>query len=162
MEETINEAKEYVETQVFDSLLKKNDHLTLICFAANAQVQFDQKLNTPREDLKAAIDELSGLQGLQHYTDIGNALDLLAATAEEHSNLGLPQYAIFVTDGLHDPPPDTKYPGKGRGVVSHPLLAFRKEVKYDNWRVWILGPDIEKRREELLAQAEETLSKIDE
>jgi Mg-chelatase subunit ChlD len=153
MEDEIGEAKEYVRSRIFDSLLKKQDHLTLMCFSADAQVLFEQSLDSPEENLQRAEELLADLNGKRHYTDIGNALDLLSEASGRHTDLDLPQYAIFITDGLHDPPPGTRYPGKGRGVVSHPLLEFRKETVRDGWRIWILGPDLSDKRQRILAQA---------
>jgi Mg-chelatase subunit ChlD len=155
MEDTITEAKEYVRERIFGTLLKEEDYLTLICFSRNAEVLYDRQLKDPRENLREAEELLAGLNGKRHYTDIGNALDLLQEASGQHADLDLPQYAIFITDGLHDPPPGTRYPGKGRGVVSHPLLETRKETVRDGWRIWILGPTLREDREEILAKAEE-------
>jgi hypothetical protein len=162
MEDAIEDAKEYVEQYIFNGLLKERDHLTLLCFSAEAQVLFERELDTLQEDIEAAMEKLSGLRGRQHYTDIGNAMDLLEKTAGAHASLELPQYAIVITDGLHDPPPGTRYPGKGRGVVQHPLLKTRKETVKENWRIWIVGPALQERSRELLAQRDEISSEEDE
>jgi hypothetical protein len=125
-------------------------------------VLFEQRVLSSGNNLEQAEAQLATLNGKRHYTDIGNALDLLAETAGNHSGMDLPQYAIFITDGLHDPPPGTRYPGKGRGVVQHPLLEVRKETVHDSWRVWILGPGLDEQRDKLLAKASDTVPETDD
>ncbi len=137
MVEEFSAVQDYVEGQVIQDLLQTGDYITVIAFYGDRQHVVSGIIGT---DLtKAKTSELiDSLAPDRHYTDIGSALDELNQTMEEVSRTGYPDYALLLTDGIHEGPPNSPYSGKTKSF-EHPMLRRVKRISRNNWRVEILA-----------------------
>jgi len=137
MVEEFSAVQSYVNGQVIEDLLQAGDSLTIIAFYGDIQHVVSGVIG--EELTKAKTKELiSPLAPDRHYTDIGSALDELKTTMEQGSRAGYPDYALLITDGIHEGPPDSPYPGK-TDHFEHPLLQRVKEISMNNWKIDILS-----------------------
>ena len=99
----------------FISSLPTGDYLSILGFnRTTSRLIVPQRLQDNREDLIKLVDSLPEPTPKQptapeQYTDIGKALEetIQELRAPEAPRL---QFVFFMTDGIHDPSPDSKYP----------------------------------------------------
>jgi len=137
MVEEFSAVQSYVNGQVLEDLLQAGDSLTIIAFYGDVQHVVSGVIGENLTKTKTR-ELISPLAPDRHYTDIGSALDELKATMEHGSRSGYPDYALLITDGIHEGPPDSPYPGKTEHF-EHLLLQRVKEISMNNWKIVILG-----------------------
>lgn len=136
MVEEFSDLRDYLDSQIIDGLLTKGDFVTLIAFFGETQHIFSGIIGEDirREELKGKIEEIAPDR---HYTDIGSALDELKRTVDENTRKGYPDYILLLTDGIHEGPPGSAYPGK-TADFEHPLRRQCKLLRHDGWSTEIL------------------------
>jgi len=153
MVQEFSSLQKYVENNIFSTLLQQGDSITMIAFFGDTQ-----HLSSGVIGSDIQIPELNtvlySLSPDRHYTDIGTALDKLHDSIEMNSRSGYPSYVLLLTDGIHEGPPDSPYPGK-TDTFSHPLLRLQKQTQADGWKICLLGITVEDKADEL---AEEVIS----
>lgn len=137
MEQEFSEVQEYVQSSIIENLLHEGDYLNLIAFYGEPQ--------NVASGIIGRDFALSDIQGMlyslepdRHYTDIGSALDLLEGNLAHFSRGGIQDYVIMLTDGYHEGPPGSPYPGKTY-ELQHPLLTPVKEISTGDWKIVVLG-----------------------
>ena len=107
MVEEIDAVKEYVRTTIIDQLLIPGDFLTVVAFYGKTQIPISAflKTNKEKDNLSAAI---SRIEADGRFTDIGNALDVLASELEKQSDPDRKKYLLLITDGKQEAPPESK------------------------------------------------------
>jgi hypothetical protein len=145
MEEEIEAVKEYVNTRIVDDVLQNGDFFLVIAFFGKAPVVISDfvKGQEHKEEIKRTI---SALAADGDWTDIGNALDKLKEEVEKHSSRNRRKTLLLITDGKHEPPPDSKYYSKD-GTVSHEYLEVTSETQKEGWKIIVLGLGTESARE---------------
>jgi Mg-chelatase subunit ChlD len=145
MEEEIEAVKEYVNTRIVDDLLQNGDFFLVISFFGKAPVAISDfiKGQEHKEEIKKKI---SSLEADGDWTDIGNALDKLKAEVQNRSGRKRRKTLLLITDGKHEPPPDSRYFSKD-GTVSHEYLEVTSETQKEGWKIIVLGLGTESARE---------------
>jgi len=153
MEQEFASLQKYVENNIFDTVLQNGDSITMIAFYGEIQPLVSGVFGRDVEisDLNTL---LYSLHPDRHYTDIGSALDHLEESVETNSRAGYPSYVLLLTDGIHEGPPGSPYPGK-TDTFSHPLLELQKQSQYEGWNICLLAITVEDKADEL---AEEVIS----
>ncbi|MGC9312210.1 MAG: vWA domain-containing protein [Sediminispirochaetaceae bacterium] len=153
MEQEFQSLQKYVENNVFDTVLQSGDSLNMIAFYGETQPIVSGVFGHDVE-LSELNSLLYSLQADRHYTDIGSALDLLEKSVATNSRAGYPSYVLLLTDGIHEGPPGSPYPGK-TDTFSHPLLELQKQSQFEGWNICLLAITVEDKADEL---AEEVIS----
>lgn len=143
MVEEFSDLQDYVDNELIDGLLIRGDSVTLMAFFGETQHVFSgivgEKIT--QEELKNIVDTLAPDR---HYTDIGSALDELKKTVVNTTGKGLPDYVLLLTDGIHEGPPGSPYPGKTE-EFDHPLRRSARIIRHDGWNTEVLPfPFLEK------------------
>lgn len=86
------------------------DRLGLITFDSTAAIRLDPEALRTDQDRATAIKQLPKRPRGQ-FTDIGTALEA-AVSRLSRAGAAEIQTLVFITDGRHDPPPNSKYPSK--------------------------------------------------
>ncbi len=153
MEQEFQSLQKYVEDNVFDTVLQNGDSITMIAFYGETQPLISGVFGRDVE-LSELNSLLNSLRADRHYTDIGSALDHLEKSVAANSRSGYPSYVLLLTDGIHEGPPGSPYPGK-TDTFSHPLLELQKQSHYEGWNICLLAITVEDKADEL---AEEVIS----
>jgi len=143
MEQEFSSLQNHVETHILDSLLRKGDYIKMVAFYGEIQ---DVESGIIGRDLE--IDRLksslSSLEADRHYTDIGSALDYLEQTILDTAREGHTNYVLLLTDGIHEGPAQSPYPGK-TDTLSHPLLKMQKQTEFEGWKVCLLSITVQEK-----------------
>jgi len=145
MEEEIEAVKAYVNTRIVDDLLQNGDFFLVISFFGKAPVAISDFIKGPdhKEEIKKRIN---ALHADGEWTDIGNALDKLKEEVQKLSGRKRRKTLLLITDGKHDPPPESKYFSKD-GTVSHEYLEVTSETQKEGWKIIVLGLGTESAKE---------------
>ena len=137
MVDKVGAVKDWVNSSIVDQLLIPGDTLVVVAFYGKADVIISQLVAGDAEKLaiKTAISKISG-NG--HFTDIGNALDVVKEQVAQRENDGREKYVLLLTDGIQEAPPGSKYYSKD-GSFNHEFLQNTKTIPEKGWKVMILG-----------------------
>ncbi len=157
MVEEIDAVKEYVQTAIIDKLLIPGDLLTIVAFYGKTQIPISAflKTNEEKDNLSATI---SSIDADGRFTDIGNALDVLATELEKQSDPARKKYLLLITDGKQEAPPESKYYSPD-GSFNHEFLKNTRIIQMKGWKIHVLGIGTEQAAREL---AEELSGKYSE
>lgn len=157
MVEEIDAVKEYVRTAIIDQLLIPGDFLTVVAFYGKTQIPISAFLKTNEEKNNLATS-ISQIEADGRFTDIGNALDVLATELEKKSDPDRKKYLLLITDGKQEAPPESKYYSPD-GSFNHEFLANTRIIQMKGWKIHVLGIGTEQAAREL---AEELSGKYSE
>jgi Mg-chelatase subunit ChlD len=129
--------KEYLNTEVFDGLLKNGDDFTLITFGNSAKVGISQTVSSgaDRDGLRGF---LQNLKADNHFTDIGRAMEELSAILENRKDPLLRQVILFITDGKNTPPRESPYYKKDLSV-DEKFLSIGQKISKGGWFLYVIG-----------------------
>jgi VWA domain-containing protein len=127
--------------RTFFAGLRPVDHVTLITFAESTDVVHDG----PADKAADAIDDMPDTP-VSDYTDLGTAIDLGFSSLERsgHAPLGA---VVLLTDGLDNPPPDSRYDDedawaeladRGKRLAGH-VSGYTLPLKTDESGTDVLG-----------------------
>ena len=158
MIEEIDAVKEYVRTAIIDQLLIPGDFLTVVAFFGKTQIPISAflKTNKEKDNLSATI---SRIEADGRFTDIGNALDVLAAELEKQSDPDRKKYLLLITDGKQEAPPESKYYSPD-GSFNHEFLANTRIIQMKGWKIHVLGIGTEHAARELAEQLSGKYSEV--
>jgi hypothetical protein len=130
-----DELVQYLLKDLLEHWLHKDDTFHLLSFADQAEVEISAKIEKP-EDLTRIIERIYLLEPLGRYTDLIAALDYLY---EYLSGLKreTPKLVLLLTDGVHDPPPDSPNRAGADQVLSR-LLESADRIRLNGWEIHIL------------------------
>lgn len=158
MVEEIDAVKEYVRTTIIDQLLIPGDFLTVVAFYGKTQIPISTflKTNKEKDNLSAAI---SRIEADGRFTDIGNALDVLASELEKQSDPDRKKYLLLITDGKQEAPPESKYYSPD-GSFNHEFLANTRVIQMKGWKIHVLGIGTDQAARELAEQLSGKYSEV--
>jgi len=158
MVEEIDAVKEYVRTAIIAQLLIPGDFLTVVAFYGKTQIPISAflKTNEEKDNLSATI---SRIDADGRFTDIGNALDVLAAELEKQSDPNRKKYLLLITDGKQEAPPESKYYSPD-GSFNHEFLANTRIIQMKGWKIHVLGIGTEQAAQELAEQLSGKYSEV--
>ena len=160
MAEEIDAVKEYVNTYLIDQLLIDGDFFLVVAFYGQTQIPVSMTIHG-QEDKERAKAIISRLLANGHFTDIGNALDVLGRQVEQHSGDDRKKYLLLITDGIQEAPPQSKYYSPD-GSFNHAFLENTKTIQMKGWKVQILGVGVGKEARELAQELAGTYSGLSE
>lgn len=133
MKEEIESVKEYV-LDLIDNKINIGDNLIIIPFYGkyDTPINLTVKSNIDKEVVKKRLKKIFATGW---YTDIGNALDVLKKEVDKLTEDPNKKILIMVTDGIHDPPPSTKYKTKEAYSNNELLLNAKEEIVKEGWKV---------------------------
>jgi Mg-chelatase subunit ChlD len=149
MEEEIDAVKNYVNTQIVDNLLQNGDFFLIVAFYGKTNIIVSDFIQGKenKEEIKSIV---SSIQADGRFTDIGNALDKLKEQVEKYSSDTRRKTLLLITDGKHEPPPESAYYSKD-GSYSHEYLKVTSETQKAGWKIIVIGLGQESAKE--LAEA---------
>lgn len=127
----------YIIGNVLTSHLRFGDTFHLISFDSEPTLIFSKQLRN-KNDIEYVLKELFLLHPLGRYTDIVMALKYLRQYVSDISGTGMKEI-IILTDGLHEPPPESPYQFIINPVTGENLLAAEiNELNKSNWKLSII------------------------
>ncbi len=137
MVDKVKAVEDWVNTSIVDQLLIPGDYLVVVAFYGKADVVISQAIvgDTDKASIKRVI---STIVGNGHFTDIGNALDVVKEQIAKRGNDSREKYVLLLTDGIQEAPPGSKYYSKD-GSFNHEFLQNTKTIPEKGWKVMILG-----------------------
>ncbi len=130
-----DELVQYLLKDLLEHWLHKGDTFHLLSFADQPETEISAKIEKP-EDLTRIIERIYLLEPLGRYTDLVAAVDYLYEYLK-----GLepqtPKLVLLLTDGIHDPPPDSPNRGKAEEVLAR-LLKSADLIRMHGWEIHIL------------------------
>ncbi len=147
MVEEISSVKAYTVDKLVKNLLIPGDTYTLITFYGKAGVVFSERVNSKKEEAKLE-KIIESIRADGHFTDIGNALDVLKRTLLQKSTSNRRKYVLLITDGKQEAPPRSKYYSPDH-TFNHEFLNNVKIIQKKGWKIEILGIGTESAAKEL-------------
>ena len=121
--------------------LQAGDYFHLISFNGAPQIEVSKQITTS-EDMEDVFTHIFLLQPLGSYTDLLRALQYLY-----QYTVDLPEarkkYIVVLTDGIHDPPPDSPF-AYGKRDIDKELKNITAQIGRKDWELRIVrlqGPD---------------------
>ncbi len=125
----------YLLLDLLENRLHTGDSFHLLSFADSPEEEIRLEIED-RSDIAAVIDRILLLKPLGQYTDLIAAIDFLyeytGAIDQQNSKL-----ILLLTDGIHDPPPDSPNQVDESEVIAR-LLESSEKIKRQGWDVHIL------------------------
>ncbi len=147
MVEEIGSVKAYTVTFLVKNLLIPGDTFTLIPFYGKAGVTFSGKITSPSDKIKLEKN-IESIKANGHFTDIGNALDVLKKSLSQGASGTRRTYVLLITDGKQEAPPESKYYSPDH-TFNHEFLKNVKIIQKKGWKIEILGIGTESAAREL-------------
>ena len=95
----------YIVDRILSPVLVRNDYLHIISFSSEGRIEASRKISSD-DDLEAVLNQLLLLQPLGQYTDLIATVDFI-----DNYISSLPEGDVTIvymlTDGIHDPSPDS-------------------------------------------------------
>ena len=136
----------YLLTDAMDRFIEFGDTFHLILFSDKPHTEIVKKIEN-REDVEAVIEGLLVTYPLGKYTDLIRALFFLDSYIEDSLAVNSIKRVIILTDGIHDPPPDSPYTGAEVDVSEKARdVGRRLQEKNLDLRIQKVAPD-EKQQE---------------
>ncbi len=147
MVEEIDSVKDYVSEKIIREILIPGDRFTLILFYGKAVVAYSGTVSAgDGKDL--LLKKVASIKADGHFTDIGNALDMLKKVLSESESSSRMKYLLLITDGKQEAPPDSKYYSPDH-TFNHEFLKNVKVIQKKGWKIEILGIGVESAAREL-------------
>ncbi|MBN2050083.1 MAG: VWA domain-containing protein [Spirochaetales bacterium] len=132
---------------ILESQMHSRDHFHLISFADFPEIEISREI---REDKQ--IEEILAyagiLQPMGQYTDLLLALMFLQTYVEDLS-LVTEKNILILTDGVHDPPPDSPFYGLSAEMVESRIAEFSRELRKKGWEFHVLALNGQRARQDL-------------
>ncbi len=137
MVEEIQAVKNYVNHYIVNQLIIPNDYLLIVGFYGKTEVLVSQFVRN-EQDKRDIVNVISSVKADGHFTDIGNALDVLRDKLANIEKDGRRKYVLLITDGKQEAPPGSKYYSPD-GKFNHEFLKNAKIIQKKGWKIEILG-----------------------
>lgn len=131
----IGAVKQYIDKSIIQGTLIPGDHLVVIDFWGQARVLLSTTVGTNKQPIEKVINSI---QANGHWTDIGNALDVLQRVIKAGHYPERRKYFMLITDGIQDAPPTSAYYSPN-GSFNSAFLKNTKTIQKKGWKVVILG-----------------------
>jgi hypothetical protein len=137
MVEEIGAVIEYVNTYIIDQLLIPGDYFLVVAFYGKTETPVAMRISG-EADKQRAKEAIAHLVADGHFTDIGNALDVLGAELAKLPEPNRRKHLLLITDGIQEAPPASPYYSKN-GKFTHAFLQNTKTIQKQGWKIEILG-----------------------
>jgi len=125
----------YLIKDIITGNLHTGDTFHLLNFAGKPEVDISEKIKDEKT-VENILKKLLLLQPLGKYTDLVRAVKFLYQYTKE-----LPENTekniLLITDGIHDPPPDSPYKYNSSKILKE-LLQNMQEIKKEGWSIHIM------------------------
>ena len=125
----------YLIKDIITGNLHTGDTFHLLNFAGKPEVDISEKIKDEKT-VENILKKLLLLQPLGKYTDLVRAVKFLYQYIKE-----LPENTekniLLITDGIHDPPPDSPYKYNSSKILKE-LLQNMQEIKKEGWSIHIM------------------------
>ena len=122
---------------ILESHLTTGDRFHLITFADTPEIEVSKEIRG-QKDLDDTLAYVRILQPMGQYTDLLLALMFLDTYVEDLS-LVTRKKILILTDGIHDPPPDSPFYGLTEEMVRQRIEEFSRELRKKGWDFHILS-----------------------
>ncbi len=158
MVEEIDSVKDYVSEKIIREILIPGDRFTLILFYGKAVVAYSGTVGSGGgKDL--LLKKVASIKADGHFTDIGNALDMLKKVLAESEPSSRMKYLLLITDGKQEAPPESKYYSPDH-TFNHEFLKNVKVIQKEGWKIEILGIGVESAARELAEKLSGTYREV--
>lgn len=151
MTEEVSSVKDYVKEFIVKDIAIPGDYLLIIGFYGKRS-QITEGIIQDESDKSRMLRDIERIKADGRFTDIGTAIDYLTRTAKARESNQRRKYMLLLTDGIHEPPPGSKYYSKD-GSINHELLNTAQSIQRKGWKVHILSLE----KDETTAQIAEKL-----
>ncbi len=129
--------EEHLIRGIVETHLVTGDRFHLISFADSPEVEISKEIRG-QEQVDDILAYVQILQPMGQYTDLLLALMFLDTYVEDLS-LITDKKILILTDGVHDPPPDSPFYGLSEEMVSERVADFSRELRKKGWDFHILS-----------------------
>lgn len=123
-----------IEDSIEDHL-QLGDYFHLLSFAGSPQIEASRRIDSA-EDMEEVLAHLLLLQPLGNYTDLLRALQFVYQFTSDLPG-GRKKIVVILTDGIHDPPPDSPF-AYGKRDIEKDLAHITDQIKRKDWDVRII------------------------
>ncbi|MDR1893745.1 MAG: VWA domain-containing protein [Spirochaetales bacterium] len=135
-----DELSENLVRELLQVQLRQGDKFHLLSFADTPDYEFSQSMSGKTEEDRI-ITYISVLKPMGQHTDLISALNYLYRFAND-LNSGTRKTLIILTDGIHDPPPDSLFYGRDEDFVRSSLNEIAGKIGRSGWNVRLVAiPD---------------------
>ncbi|HUX20601.1 MAG TPA: vWA domain-containing protein, partial [Spirochaetia bacterium] len=133
---------DYIIRNILTGVLHKDDTFHLISFASRPELEISRKIESEK-DVQAILARFLLLQPLGRYTDLVSAIQYLYQYVIDLP-LSTQKKIIILTDGIHDPPPDSSFPIKigpnGQDISGNKqqIVETAQAMRRHGWEVHIV------------------------
>jgi len=127
---------DYLIKDLVKDNLQNADYFHLLSFADEPQIEIATEIDNDNS-LQRAISAILMLHPLGRYTDLIRAVQFLydyTSSLPEHSTKSI----FLLTDGIHDPPPESPFHNWDENKLRNELLKNATEIKKQGWSVHII------------------------
>lgn len=124
---------------ILETHLSEGDRFHLISFADTPEVEISREIRS-REQVDDILKYVTILQPMGQYTDLLLAMMFLDTYVQDLSIMSRKKILIL-TDGVHDPPPDSPFYGLSESQVEERMADFSRELRKKGWDFHILSLD---------------------
>ena len=134
----IEAVKEYVCKYILDEIILPGDMVYIINFYGKTEILVNSEVkdDNHKEEIKRNIMKIKA-DG--RFTDIGTALDKLAANSTAYDANKRLKYMLLITDGRQEAPPESVYQWPLGKPFNHKFLEHTKTIEKKGWKIHILG-----------------------
>lgn len=129
--------KEYLEKDVFGTLLKVGDSFTLITFGNSAEEILSRSVSS-EEVKRELLARVRALGADDNYTDIGTAMEKLSEVLSSRGSTDARQVILFITDGKNTPPRSSPYHGKDLSLDER-FRSVGEKISKSGWFLYVIG-----------------------
>ena len=115
--------------------LGRGDGFHLLSFADNPEIELIIDIDNER-NIQGALDRIFLLQPLGRYTDLVSALKYVytySSSIRQDSRKKI----LVLTDGVHDPPPESPYPVRGE-KYQEAIAEVSEEIRREGWDIGLV------------------------
>jgi hypothetical protein len=129
------EVIKYIDENIIESIILDNDYVFLFTFGEYTDIKINRKISLP-DDYSTINELLYSLVPDGEYTDIGLALETLDSAIANQIPYGK-SIIFFITDGINNPAPDSKY--YGFDIYKEGSFNAYTQVKSEDFKVMLLS-----------------------
>lgn len=131
---------------ILESHLASGDRFHLISFADVPEIEISREIRR-QEEVEDILAYVQILQPMGQYTDLLLALMFLDTYVDDLS-LITKKNILILTDGVHDPPPDSPFYGLSGEQVEQRIADFAGDLRAKGWDFHVLSFEGDAERQE--------------
>jgi hypothetical protein len=136
MEPYFQDLVDYFINDLMRNMLQQGDRFHLLSFAGLREIELTEEI-AGTASIQRIVDKIRLMQPLGLHTDLVAAVEFLFDYTSRLAP-GTTKQLVLITDGIHDPPPDSPYT-QGYREALEALLRGARSIDRNGWYVHILG-----------------------